>query len=138
VATGLAEALLSEVEVRRLLTRAAVMVPVPLHPARKRERGYNQAELLAGELARRSGLEVVADALVRRRDTRSQTGLSAAGRRQNVRGAFVVRRRGRVAGRVVVLVDDVVTTGATAMACARALSEAGAVEVRLLTAARVP
>jgi ComF family protein len=102
-----------------------------------RKRGFNQSELLAEELGRRAGLAAAASALVRRTDTPPQTGLSAAARRANVRGAFAVRRRGLVAGRTVVLVDDVLTTGATASACARALTQAGAREVRLLTAARV-
>jgi predicted amidophosphoribosyltransferase len=73
---------------------------------------------------------------VRRKETPPQTGLSAAARRRNVRDAFAVRRRAQVAGRVVVLVDDVLTTGATASACARALRDAGAAEVRVLTVAR--
>jgi ComF family protein len=120
-----------------LLTSGAVLVPVPLHPRRREERGFNQSELLALALGRRSGLPVIADVLVRRKQTRSQTGLSAAQRRANVEGAFAVRGRGRVAGRAVVLVDDVVTTGATALACARALRDAGAREVRLLSLARV-
>jgi ComF family protein len=110
---------------------------VPLHPRRRLERGYNQSELVACELKRRTRLEVVAHALVRRRETAPQAGLSAAARRRNVTGAFAVRHRARVAGRVVVLLDDVWTTGATALACARILKEAGAAEVRLLSVARV-
>jgi predicted amidophosphoribosyltransferase len=74
---------------------------------------------------------------VRRRDTAPQTGLSAASRRANLRGAFAVRQRARVVGRTVVLVDDVLTTGATAHACARELLSAGAAEVHLVTVARV-
>ena len=109
-----------------------VLVPVPLHPRRRLERGYNQTELLARELQRRTRLEVAARALVRRKETAPQAGLSAAARRRNVTGAFAVRQRPRVAGRVVVLLDDVWTTGATALACARILKEAGAAEVRLL------
>jgi ComF family protein len=136
VASRLAELLLGGAEVRAVLSPGAVLVPVPLHPRRRRERGYNQAEWLAAELARRSGLELAAGALVRRADTPAQTGLPAAARRANVRGAFAVRGRARVSGRVVVLVDDVLTTGATAAACAQALQAAGASEVRLLTAAR--
>jgi ComF family protein len=137
VAGRLAEAMAREAGARGLFDVDAVLVPVPLHPRRKRERGFNQAELLAAELGRRLGVPVAASALVRRACTPAQTGLSAAERRKNVAGAFAVRRRAQVVARVVVLVDDVVTTGATARACARALREAGAKDVRLLSAARV-
>lgn len=137
VASRLAEAALADPHVRSVLPRGALLVPVPLHPRRRRERGFNQSELIARELARRADAAIAAEALVRRQDTAPQTGLSAALRRANVRGAFAVRQRARVAGRTVVLVDDVFTTGATAHACARALREAGAAEVRLLTMARV-
>jgi ComF family protein len=114
-----------------------LLVPVPLHPRRLRERGFNQSALLAAELGRRTARPMLADALVRRRDTAPQAGLTAAARRRNVRDAFAVARRGSVAGRVVTLVDDVFTTGATALACARVLRGAGAREVRLVTIARV-
>jgi ComF family protein len=137
IAGRLAEAMLALPPVRGVLAGASVLVPVPLHPRRKRTRGFNQSELLAHELGRRAGLATTASALVRRADTPPQTGLSAAARRANVKGAFAVRGHGQIAGRTVVLVDDVLTTGATATACARALTEAGAREVRLLTAARV-
>ena len=137
VAARLAEAVLAEAGSAPVLADGTVLVPVPLHPRRRRERGFNQAELLAAELAKRAGLQVASGALVRRIDTPSQTGLSAAARRANMAGAFAVRGRAQVAGHVVVLVDDVLTTGATARACARALLQAGATEIRLLTAARV-
>jgi len=137
VAGRMSEAMLGDPSVRAVLAGASVLVPVPLHPRRKRKRGFNQSELLAEELARRAGLGIAAGALVRRTDTPPQTGLSAAARRANVSGAFAVRRRPQVSGRAVVLVDDVLTTGATASACARALLAAGAREVRLLTVARV-
>ena len=133
----LAEALL-EAEARRLLVATSdVLVAVPLHPRRLRERGFNQAALLALELARRTSRSVCPDALVRRLDTAPQAGLTAAARRRNVRDAFAVRRKAVVAGRTVTLVDDVVTTGATALACGRELLAAGAREVRLLSVARV-
>ena len=136
-ADRISEAMLDDLRVRGVLAGAAVLVPVPLHPRRRRARGFNQSELLARELGRRAGIAVAAAALVRRQDTPPQTGLSAAARRANVRGAFAVRHRSQVSGRAVVLVDDVLTTGATAAACAQALRAAGAREVRLLTAARV-
>jgi ComF family protein len=137
VAGRLAEEMLASPAVRRLLGADAVLVPVPLHPRRRRERGFNQSELLAAELARRTGLRVAPGALVRRRDTSPQAGLTAAARRANVEGAFAVRQRAKVSGRPVVLVDDVFTTGATARGCARLLRAAGAADVRVLTVARV-
>ena len=116
-----------------LLIDADVAVPVPLHPSRRRERGFNQAE----DLARHVGLPVVM-ALRRVRRTVSQADLPAARRHGNVKGAFAIRSRDRaISGSVVVLIDDVSTTGATLDACAMALKEAGAREVRALTAARV-
>lgn len=137
VAERLAEELLRSSHARAVLAGAQVVVPVPLHPRRLRERGFNQSALLARALAAPLGLRLAEEALARRQDTPPQTGLSAAARRANVATAFVVRRRAAVAGRIVILVDDVLTTGATARACARALLASGAAEVRLLTAARV-
>ncbi len=116
-----------------LLAEVACAVPVPLHRARQRERGFNQAADLAGHL----GVPVV-PALRRVRATATQTALPAAQRHRNVRGAFAATRRGRrLAGAIVVLVDDVCTTGATLEACAVVLKAAGVREVRALTAARV-
>jgi ComF family protein len=137
VASRLAEAMLEDEAVRALLTGSDVVVPVPLHPRRLRERGFNQAALMARELARRTGRRTGDGVLVRRKDTVPQAGLSAAARRRNVASAFVVRRRGLVADHVVTLVDDVFTTGATVYACAQVLREAGARDVLLLSAARV-
>lgn len=116
------------------LAGADLVVPVPLHRARQRARGFNQAEDLARGLGRPLAL-----VLRRIRATRSQVELPAAERSGNVRGAFALRRPfdPRVRGATIVLVDDVATTGATLEACARPLLAAGASEVRGLTAARV-
>lgn len=117
----------------RVLGGASCAVPVPLHYSRRRERGFNQA----ADLARELDLPVVG-ALRRTRATVTQTGLPAAQRHRNVRGAFALARRSpALAGAVVVLVDDVCTTGATLEACARVLKSTGVAEVRALTAARV-
>jgi ComF family protein len=102
-----------------------VVVPVPLHRVRERERGYNQSAVLAGGLAARFDLPVADGALLRVRPTRSQTGLSRAGRLENVTGAFRTRSR-ELTGASVLLVDDVVTTGATLAAASLALLEGGA------------
>jgi ComF family protein len=108
------------------------IVPVPLHWLRKWRRGFNQSELLARDLARRTGIPV-RDALRRAQSTRVQAGLSNHARRQNVIKAFRARP---VEGKRILLIDDVMTTGATAAACALALKRAGAARVALLTVAR--
>jgi ComF family protein len=113
------------------------LVPVPLHPARLAERGFNQAELLAAPCAARWRVPVLPRALVRTRSTLPQTDLDPAARRANVRDAFRVPRPAAVQGRRVLLVDDVLTTGATVGAAARALRAAGAAAVGVLTLARV-
>jgi ComF family protein len=118
-----------------LLADADVVVPVPLHRSRERTRGFNQAR----ELARHLGVPM-ADVLVRTRKTDTQADLHADKRHANVRGAFVAPKprsgAGGIDGRIVVLVDDVRTTGATLTACASVLLESGAAEVRALTAAK--
>ncbi|WP_431855751.1 ComF family protein [Azospirillum sp.] len=120
-----------------LLADADLLAPVPLHRWRLFLRRYNQAALLAREAGRTSGVAVVPDLLVRRRRTRSQGGLDRTGRQRNVAGAFALRRPGSVEGKRVVLVDDVLTTGATVGECARVLRRAGAAQVDVLTLARV-
>ncbi len=113
-----------------------VLVPVPLHQKRLRERGYNQSSLLARELGRLSGLPVIEDCLVRLRQTSQQTRTaSVEERRRNVATAFACRNRD-VQDRKVILIDDVSTSGSTLSACAQALKAAGAVSVWGLTFAR--
>ena len=127
-----------QAESRDVIANARCVIPVPLHPWRRLRRGFNQAADLAQALER-----PVVHALWRTRATAAQTGLTAAARRRNVRGAFrlsplLSRRTLRtcVNGQVVVLVDDVWTTGATLNECARVLKDVGAKEVRALTVAR--
>lgn len=120
---------------------ADLLISVPLYPARQRERGYNQAELLARALGRMISMPVVTGRLERVRDTRPQMSLDATNRRDNVRGAFVYRsskERGDnpVRDRRVLVVDDVCTTGSTLEACSLALKAAGASTVWGFTLAR--
>jgi ComF family protein len=112
------------------------LVPVPLHWGRRWRRGFNQAEVLARAVARRHGVPVLRGVLRRRRATPPQHGDIQA-RRRNVREAFAVTAESAVAGRRLLLVDDVFTTGATAEACAGVLVQAGAADVGVLTLARV-
>lgn len=117
-----------------------LVVPVPLSPARLRQRGYNQAWELARRVARARGRAACPDALFRLRDTPHQLALSRQARAGNVHDAFVAspHRRTLLHGARVALVDDVLTTGATAGAAARALRQAGAADVRLWVLARTP
>ncbi len=121
-----------------LLAEADLLVPVPVHWSRLLSRQYNQSAELTRHLSRLSGRPADVALLRRLRATPSQGHLSAAARRANVAHAFAVRRGRGLAGKTVLLVDDVVTTGATAEACALALLAAGAAAVDLLTAAAVP
>lgn len=122
-----------------LFPEADALVPVPLHWTRLFLRRYNQAALLAREVGRLTGLPVHADLLLRGRRTPSQGHLTRNQRHDNVKGAFRVRpsRRGLAEGKRLLLVDDVLTTGATVEACARVLLRAGAAAVDVLTVARV-
>lgn len=124
---------------QELLADADLIVPVPLTRGRLLWRRFNQAAVLANELSQRTGVPAEALALRRIKPTRSQVGLSLSERRLNVRGAFAVsaQRRRRIEGRRVLLIDDVITTGATADACARALYKAGAAGVDVLAVGRV-
>jgi ComF family protein len=129
----LARALAQALEAERL--PGDLLVPVPLSPARERERGFNQADLLARRIARATGIALDGRALLRRRHDAAQSGLAPQRRRRGPRGAFFARRA-RVEGRCVLLVDDVLTSGATASACARALYRAGALRVVVAAACR--
>ena len=131
-----AEKLAEIVEREGELLRADVVVPVPLHRVRERERGYNQAELLAKPLARRLKVPCQSALLMRTRPRPDKQVLSLDERWESVRGAFATRPGSQVDNRRVLLVDDVMTTGATLDACTRALREAGAKAVIGLTVAR--
>jgi ComF family protein len=120
--------------------RSAVVIPVPLHRTKLRQRGFNQAEEIARAALKqldRPALKLASGALHRRRATESQTGLSDHQRQQNVRGAFLVTSPEEIAGKDVLLVDDVFTTGATVGECARVLRREHADRVFVVTVARV-
>ncbi|WP_395649579.1 ComF family protein [Brevundimonas sp.] len=122
-----------------LIAEADAVVPVPLHPMRLLSRRFNQAAEIARPLARHAGLDYLPDALTRERPTTTQGGKSMRGRRLNVAKAFTVTDAGRrrIKGRRILLIDDVLTTGATGEACARVLIDAGARAVDLAVIARV-
>ncbi|MBE7534913.1 MAG: ComF family protein [Anaerolineales bacterium] len=134
---GLADAIATDMLgfARSLQWMMEMLIPVPSGAMRLRERGYNQVALIARPLAYELGVAYAPNGLRRARETRSQVGLNASERRENVRGAYradpsVVERKS------ILLIDDVATTGATISACAEALVAAGATEVRALTIAR--
>ena len=116
-----------------------LIVPVPLHPSRIRSRGFNQSALIAQTMTARgwAGQGILdGEALIRTRKTRPQVELGGRDRQENVKGAFALKEPGKVEGRTILLVDDVVTTGATVRECARALKKAGAKRVFVRSVAR--
>jgi ComF family protein len=114
-----------------------LLVPIPLHRTKLRQREFDQALALAAALSQGTGIPLAADVLVRQRATVSQVGLTAAQRRQNVRGAFHLKVPHACAGKAILLIDDVYTTGATIRECARLFRQAGARWVGAYTLARV-
>jgi ComF family protein len=120
------------------LEGVAAVIPIPLSPGRLRERGFNQAELIARAVAREMGLPLRRRVLKKTKERPPQAGLSAAARRANARSAYRARLPRALRGKPLLLVDDVLTTGATAESAARALLVAGAGAVDVLTLARVP
>jgi competence protein ComFC len=122
---------------RTPINSANLIIPVPLHSSRERERGFNQAALLARELSRLSKLPLDEHSVVRRVQTeRHRAGMDSRARRESVADAFAVRHAEAIAAKRVLLIDDVFTTGATVSACAFVLKDAGAEEVFVLTVAR--
>jgi len=118
------------------LERIDCIVPVSIHPSRLKQRRFNQSELLAIDVSRAFSLPLVTESLVRTRKTSAQFGLSADKRRENVEDAFEVVNKSLIDGRIVLLIDDVLTTGSTANESAKALKDGGAKEVHVLTVAR--
>ena len=119
------------------LNQATRIIPVPLHPERKKSRGFNQAAIIGQELSRLTKLPLDEVSVVRtQHSTRHRAGMDARGRRETVAGAFLVTHPALIAGERVLLVDDVFTTGATVSSCAKSLMDAGASEVYVLTIAR--
>lgn len=137
--TPLCELLQATWRAQPVLHTADLILPIPLAQHRRRSRGYNQAEILADAVARAALLPVVPEALVRRRETHPhRAAMDERARRAALRGAFEVARPRLIAGRRILLVDDVLTSGATLDVAAQALSAAGAAAVMALTAARTP
>jgi ComF family protein len=115
----------------------SLLIPVPLHVKKLRERGFNQSLLLANALGTRHELPVNFSLLKRCKSTLTQTGLNKKAREENIKGAFIVTDKKKVAGNNIILIDDVYTTGATINECAQTLLKAGAQKVAVLTLARV-
>jgi len=137
LARPLAVRLAGTYEAQRQRLQTDWLIPVPLHPTRKRERGFNQSGEIARHLSRIVGVPVAQHWLLRTRPTKVQAGLTRRERRQNVSGAFALSKQADVHGKAVLVIDDVFTTGATLNECARILRQSGAARIAVLTVARV-
>ncbi len=121
---------------RELFSGLEIVVPVPLHSKKRKQRGFNQAEIIAREIAKLLKIDYEKDALVKKKNTPPQTSLIAEERRQNIKGAFSLKKREKIEGKIVLLVDDVYTTGSTLRECSRVLIQGGAKEVRAISLAQ--
>jgi len=137
LARPLAARLASTYEAHRQRLQADWLIPVPLHPARMRERGFNQSGEIARHFSRLVGVPLARHWLSRARPTKVQAGLTRRERRHNVSGAFEMSKGSEIRGRTVLVIDDVFTTGATLNECARILRQSGAARIAVLTVARV-
>jgi len=137
LARPLAVRLARTYEAHRHRLQADWVIPVPLHPARERERGFNQSSEIARHLSRIAGVPLARHWLLRTRPTEVQAGLTRRARRRNVSGAFEMSKSAEVRGRTVLVIDDVFTTGATLNECAKILRQSGAEKISVLTVARV-
>lgn len=137
LARPLAARLATAYHVHKDRLQADWLIPVPLHPSRKRERGFNQSGEIARHLSRIVGIPLAQHWLLRTRPTKVQAGLTRRERRSNVSGAFEMAQYAELHGRTVLLIDDVFTTGATLNECARILRQKGAARIAVLTVARV-
>jgi len=126
---------LSDVLLNMNIPRADVVIPVPLHEKRLRKREFNQSALIAKYLAAGMGIRVMLNGLVKVRDTMPQVGLSSQERKKNIKGAFSVENNSLITDKEIVLVDDVVTTGATVRECSKVLKKAGARNIYVITIA---
>ncbi|MCI0351659.1 MAG: ComF family protein [Acidobacteriales bacterium] len=137
LARPLAVRLTSVYEAHRHSLQADWLIPVPLHPARERERGFNQAVEISRHFSRLAGVPLAWRWLLRTRPTQVQAGLTRRERRSNVNGAFDVSKGAEIQGKTLLVIDDVFTTGATLNECARILKQRGAAKVAVLSVARV-
>ncbi|HDH53475.1 MAG TPA: ComF family protein [Nitrospirae bacterium] len=120
---------LSELILQIPIPRVDAVLPVPLYKKRLRQREFNQSALLAKHMAKKAGISLVTDCLIKTRDTAPQVGLSAGERRKNVRKAFRIQNKKRIQGKSVLLIDDVITTGATVRECSSVLKKSGPEDV---------
>jgi ComF family protein len=126
---------LSEMILRMEMPRADTVMPVPLYKDRLRQREFNQSALLAKYTAKKTGRSLLVDCLVKARDTMPQVGLSSRERRSNIRNAFEVKKKELIKGKDILLIDDVITTGATVRECSRVLKKAGAGNIYVMALA---
>ncbi len=136
LATKIGQLMGKKLEQTLALTEEMILLPVPLHKTRLRERGYNQSEILAQYIARETKLKCFSDILQRTRYTQSQTKLTMKQRQKNVSGAFAINNPEKISNKTIILVDDVLTTGATMNACATELIKNGASIIYIFSAAK--